>query len=525
LKPLRLLVVEDPTSDYQFLLAELRRYGYVLFHERVDTAAAMRAALEREEWDAVVSDYVLANFNGMEALFLAQAHDPDLPLILFADDVGDERIVAAMKAGARDFISRDRLERLAPALRREIDQAAARRERRRAEAALRESEARHRAIVADQTDLICCFIPDRTLVFVNDAYCRYLGQSRHTLLGRNFMQFVPAEDQAAIQTQLESLTRENTIAVYESPIFVADNRVRWVQWTHRAIFDEQGRLAEYQSVGRDITERKQMEVELRRARDELERRVAARTAELEQTNAALRESEARYRALAEQLEAANETLKSFSYSVSHDLKRPVTQIFGFTDILIQDYASQLDPIALNSLQNIHNSARHMGELIDALLELSLVGQRGLVREAVNLSDLAASIAAELRQTQVGRVVDFVIAPDIMARGDERLLHVALYNILENAWKYTGKQPQARIEFGVNPAEPPVYFVRDNGAGFDAGHADDIFQPFQRLHDDDYNGTGIGLATVQRIIHRHDGRIWVESAIGEGTTFYFTLEFS
>lgn len=521
MKPLRLLIVEDPNSDFQSLLAELRRNGYVLFYERVDTAAAMRAALEREEWDAVVSEYNLANSSGMEALFLAQAHDPDLPFILFAHDIGDEQIVAAMKSGARDFIPRSRLDRLTTALKREIDQAAVRYERRRAEGAVRESEARHRAIVEEQTELICCFIPDQTLMFVNDAYCRYLGRSRNTLLGRKFIQFVPAEDQAAFQRQLESLTRSDSVAVYESPIFVADSKLRWVQWTHRAIFDEQGRLIEYQSVGRDITERKQMEVELRRARDELERRVAARTAELEQTNAALRESEARYRALAEQLEAANETLTSFSYSVSHDLKRPVTQIFGFADILMQDYASQLNPVARNALQNIYNSAKHMGELIDALLELSIVGQRGLARELVNLSDLAEAIASELGQTQIGRAAEFVIAPNVLASGDERLLYVALYNLLENAWKYTGKRPQAQIELGVNGTAPLVYFVRDNGAGFDAQYAESIFKPFQRLHDD-FEGTGIGLATVQRIIQRHGGRIWVESAVGEGATFYFTL---
>jgi signal transduction histidine kinase len=225
------------------------------------------------------------------------------------------------------------------------------------------------------------------------------------------------------------------------------------------------------------------------------------------------------------LEAANKELEAFNYAVSHDLRMPLTSIDGFSQALLEHYADTLDAQGQDYLQRIHRATQRMADLIDALLALSQVTRAELLREAVDVSALARAIAADLQRREPTRQVEFIIADGLVASGDARLLGVVLENLFSNAWKFTARQPWARIEFGVLPPHggAPVFFVRDNGVGFDMADADKLFRAFQRLHGRmEYPGTGIGLATVQRITHRHGGRIWAEGAVGQGATFYFTL---
>src|SRR5215213_9537886 len=229
-----------------------------------------------------------------------------------------------------------------------------------------------------------------------------------------------------------------------------------------------------------------------------------------------------------ELEGANRELEAFSYSVSHDLRAPLRTIDGFSRILLEDYADRLDEEGLDYLGRVRAASRHMATLIDDLLDLSRVGRRPLRREPVDLTRLAAGIIEELRRAQPEREVEFVAGEKIIAWGDVSLLKVALENLLGNAWKFTANETEARIEFGADRRPrpgflAPVYYVRDNGAGFDQAYADKLFGAFQRLHgQDEFEGTGIGLATVARIVHRHGGRVWAEGSVGEGATFYFTL---
>jgi signal transduction histidine kinase len=225
------------------------------------------------------------------------------------------------------------------------------------------------------------------------------------------------------------------------------------------------------------------------------------------------------------LEAANKELEAFNYAVSHDLRTPLTSIDGFSRALLEHYADILDAQGRDYLQRILEATQRMVDLIAALLALSHATQAEISRELVDVSALARAIAADLQQREPARRVEFVIADGLVAHGDARLLGVVLDNLFSNAWKFTARQPRARIEFGSLPphADSPVFFVRDNGVGFDTAYADKLFGAFQRLHRrTEYPGTGIGLATVQRIIHRHGGRIWAEGAIEQGATFYFTL---
>ena len=237
-----------------------------------------------------------------------------------------------------------------------------------------------------------------------------------------------------------------------------------------------------------------------------------------------KEAEDRLKRYTADLEAANAELDAFAYSVSHDLRAPLRSIDGFSQALLEDYGEHLDDAGRQYLQRVRVGSRQMAMLIDDLLKLSRVTRAEMHREPVSLTGLAESISAELRGSDPQRQVEFVIAPGLETSGDPRLLRVALENLLGNAWKYTAKHPRARIEFGVAQHEArPAYYVRDDGAGFDMTYADKLFGAFQRLHaPGEFEGTGVGLATVRRIVGRHGGRVWAEGAVERGATFYFTL---
>jgi len=250
---------------------------------------------------------------------------------------------------------------------------------------------------------------------------------------------------------------------------------------------------------------------------ELTQRVAERTHELEERNEALRRKAA-------ELLAANQELDAFAYSVSHDLRAPLRSIDGFSHVLLEDYAARLDDTGRDALQRVRAATQRMGTLIDDLLKLARVTRAEMRREAVDLSGMAREIVTELQRTAPEREVEAVIAPQLTVRGDTRLLRVVLENLLRNSWKYTAKQPRPRVEFGsVEANGGHAFVVRDNGAGFDMRYADKLFGVFQRLHSPaEFEGTGVGLATVRRIITRHGGRIWAEGAVNQGAAFYFTL---
>ena len=225
-----------------------------------------------------------------------------------------------------------------------------------------------------------------------------------------------------------------------------------------------------------------------------------------------------------ELAAVNKELEAFSYSVSHDLRAPLRSIDGFSQILMEDYPDRLDEQGKNYLKRVRSATQRMAVLIDDLLSLSRVTRSEMRRGTVDLSTLAQSIAGELQETQPERQAAFIIAPELTASGDEQLLHILMENLLSNAWKFTGKRPKARIEFGATQVDgKETFFIRDDGAGFDMTYAEKLFGVFQRLHSiDEFPGIGIGLATVQRIVHRHGGQVWAEGKVEEGATFYFTL---
>ncbi|HEX9373967.1 MAG TPA: PAS domain S-box protein [Roseiflexaceae bacterium] len=375
-------------------------------------------------------------------------------------------------------------------------------ERKRVEVALRQSEERFAtAFRASPAALVITRLRDGCIIDVNASYMRLLKYRREELIGRSVTElniYVNPDERVEF---VRMLREQGSIRDYETSVRARSGEIRVVLCSFEMIKldDEECVL----SIVYDITGRKQAEEEIRKLNSELEQRVAERTA---------------------RLEAANHELEAFSYSVSHDLRAPLRSIDGFSQALLEDYADKLDDTGKDYLRRVRGACQRMGQLIDDMLGLSRLTRSDMCRKQVDLSALARQIAAALQNAQPERQVEFVIAPGLIAECDPRLLRIALENLLDNAWKFTSKHPHARIEFGAMQRDGAnVYFVRDDGAGFDMAFADKLFGVFQRLHKTtDFDGTGIGLVTVKRIVERHGGRVWAEGAVEQGATFYFTL---
>ena len=371
-------------------------------------------------------------------------------------------------------------------------------ERYRAQQALQKALDELNLVYTQSADMIAA-ISLTHFLRVNPAFERILGYSPQELLTIPFLDLLHPEDLERSRSQIVRMEQHNTPATeFGNRFRCKDGSYRWIEWNTTPYLDG---IA--YAVGRDVTERYEAQAEIRKLNAELEQRVVERTA---------------------QLLAVNRELEAFSYSVSHDLRAPLRAIDGFSHALLEDYAGILPEEARYFLERIRVGTQRMGQLIDDLLKLSRITRDEMKREPVDLSAIARSIVRDLREADPQREVEVVIADGLTARGDARLMRAALVNLLGNAWKFSSKQPQSRIEFGqTTGADRRTFFVRDNGVGFDMTYADKLFGAFQRLHTQtEFEGTGIGLATVQRIIRRHGGDVWAESQPGKGATFYFSL---
>jgi PAS domain S-box-containing protein len=338
-------------------------------------------------------------------------------------------------------------------------------------------------------DLLCIAGIDGRFKRVNPAWEEVLGWTAEDLTSAPYIDLVHPDDVEATAAESAKLAAGGVTVNFENRYRCKDGSYRWLHWKSAALPDR-GLIY---AAARDVTDERQ------RAR-ELQEHAAALT-------------------------AVNRELEAFSYSVSHDLRAPLRSIDGFSQALLEDCADRLGPEGAGHLQRIRGAAQNMGGLIDDLLKLARVSRAEVRREPVNLSAVAQAAVDELAKAHPSRVVDCRVQPGLSAVGDPRLLQIAITNLLDNAWKFTSKRDHARIEFGTSSSNgSAVYFVKDNGAGFDMTYKNKLFGTFQRLHHaGDFAGTGIGLATVQRIVARHGGRIWAEGAPGSGATFSFTLQ--
>lgn len=359
------------------------------------------------------------------------------------------------------------------------------------------------AVIEGTPDAIVVKDVQGRYVMVNSAVTHTQGKPKSEILGRDDIELFGSDMAFPIMENDRRIMTTGETELLEEELLIGGT-LRTYLATKSAWRNGQGNVIGLILIARDITDRKRAEQKIRELNHNLERRVKARTA---------------------QLEAANKELEAFSYSVSHDLRAPLRGIDGFSQALLDRYADRLDDKGKHYLQRIRAGTQRMGELIDDLLKLSRVTRSEMHRTKVDLSVLAREIAAELDSTQPDRNVEWAIAPGLVAEGDARLLRVALENLLNNSWKFTSSNIQSRIEFNAILQEDGklTYFVSDNGVGFEMAYADKLFGAFQRLHSTtQFPGTGIGLATVQRIIHRHGGRVWAEGVVQQGATFYFSL---
>ncbi len=346
------------------------------------------------------------------------------------------------------------------------------------------------------------FYKDMQGVFLgcNAAFEHCSGMARDKVIGKTVFELFP-EDIAVMYDKMDRELLDNPgVQIYESLVPCVESCAREVIFNKATYTDSDGTLAGLVGIVIDISEHKRTENEIRKLNEELSAHAA-------------------------ELDAANKELEAFSYSASHDLRTPLTRIYSASQALLEGYSHVLDENGRFFARTIYEACEQMEELVEALLALSRVTRSEMQREEVDISLLVLELAASLQQAEPERRVDFDIASDVKVNADPQLLTVALENLLGNAWKYTGKCGAARVEFGVTEMEgETVYFVRDNGAGFDMNKAADLFKPFHRLHNaNDFPGTGVGLATVQRVIQRHGGRVWGEGAVDKGATFYFTLK--
>jgi PAS domain S-box-containing protein len=335
--------------------------------------------------------------------------------------------------------------------------------------------------------------PEGKIVSWNAGAQRIKGYNSEEILGRDFTCFYTAEDvkegkpeATLIRAAQEGRTETEGWRVRK------DGSIFWANVVVTALQDPQGRLRGFAKIARDMSDRKRME------------------SELEATNA--------------QLLASNHELEAFCYSISHDLRAPLRAIDGFSQALLEDYSGRLDGTAKVYLERVRNGTQRMAALIDDLLALSRITRAEIERQPIDLTEMAQSVARDLSRQDPARKVEFAIAPDLEAEADARLMRTVLENLLGNAWKFTSRRAYARIEFGRTRLDgSSAFFVRDNGAGFDPAYASRLFGAFQRLHKvSEFPGTGVGLASVQRVISRHGGRVWAQSGVDQGATFYFTL---
>lgn len=355
-----------------------------------------------------------------------------------------------------------------------------------------------KAFSASPAGITITRLRDGAIVDANDSFIANMGYNRSELLGHSVDELNLFPDLSMRERLLDRLRSADSVHSQELSLRRKDGQLRELLASFELIVI--GGEPCVLSLGVDISERKHTENEIHRLNQVLRERAAL-------------------------LEATNRELQAFSYAISHDLSAPLRAIDGFSQVLLAEYAHRLDTQGKVYLRRIHTGVEHMSALIDGLLVLSRLTHSDIRREPVALSALAGSIMAELAQREPWRRVEFVCAEDLQALGDARLLRSVLENLLGNAWKFTSRRSVGQIDFGQlpQPDGPAAFVVRDNGAGFDMAQAQKLFGVFQRLHaQDEFPGTGIGLAIVQRIIHRHGGRVWAEGAVDQGAAFYFTL---
>ncbi|KAB8317141.1 response regulator [Tolypothrix campylonemoides VB511288] len=522
-----ILHLEDNVFDAHRIERVLVKDGWEVIAQVVKTGSEYISAIERGGFDLIVSENGVGGFSGRSAFEIAHQKYPKVPFIFVSGNVNEKEAAAYLRMGALEYISKEQLWRL-PFI---------------ARYALERFSCQQLEHYNQAMELLVTVVQELSLARSLDEITAIVRRAARELTGADGATFVLREGNMCYYAE------ENAIQpLWKGRRFPIDICMGgWCMLNQQQAIiedvygDERIPIEAYEptfikslvmvpirkeapigAIGNYWAEKHAptpKEVHLIQA-------LADSTSVAMENVQVYSELEQRVRQRTSELEAANQELEAFSYTISHDLRSPLRSIIGFSELLQMKYNNQLDEQAKQYLNRVSTSAKGINTQIDAMLSLHKLTQVELKRETVDLSGIAQEILSHLKAVEANRQVETHVAQGLTVNGDPVLLRVMLENLLSNAWKYSAKVEQPRIEFGVTKESDgsSVFYVRDNGAGFDMKRADKLFRPFQRLHsDNEFPGTGVGLASVQRIIHKHKGRIWVEAAVGQGATFYFTIE--
>ncbi len=500
-RELRLLLVEDVALDAELIEHELHRAGLRFRAKRVESSDAFLRELEQHPPDLILSDYGMPAFDGFLALAAARERCPEVPFIFVTGAHGDEVAVETLKRGADDYVLKSRLHRLASSIDRALSVAAERANHRQTELALRQGQEQLGWLAeAARSYALLSLDADGCVAGRSPSAERIIGYLSSEVTARPLASFVPPEEQDKVRQALKRVGKESRH--YESGWRV--RRKDGVEFPASVLLalsrEAAGRSPALCCVLCDMTLEKQ-------ATEQAERRV---------------ESIVRHRTA--QLQANCSELQELTCTLGLNLRTPLRHIDGFIELLHKSAGDQLDPKEQNYLKIIAESARQMSRLLDELLTFARVGQVQMYRLHFSLAEVVKEVIQDLRRETEGRHIEWTVGPLPEVTGDPTLLGEAMTRLLSNALKFTACRPVARVQIGCRSTEAEVIvFVADNGVGFDPRHRDKLFGVFQRLHPaGEYEGLGIGLAQVRRIIQRHGGRAWTESAPDQGATFYFSL---
>jgi len=498
----KILILEHDPTDIELLQYELKKGGIVYTPHVVQTEEDYIQALHNFDPDIILSDFSLPSYNGVLAFEEKQRICKQVPFIFVSGTVGEERTIELIKDGVTDYVLKDKMFTLSTKVSRALKEARERQDKQKAERKLINSEKYLRSIINNNADGIALMSDDMAITYISPNCKKILGFTPEELIGPFRMDLIHPDDRQLLAAIYNEATRNpQSKKLLQYRIKKKDGAYIWTEANysnHLQDADINAVILNY----RDITEKKLIEDQIRQLNTELEERVASRTAELVD---------------------ANQQLEAFSYSVSHDLRSPIRSIYGFAQILERKYKNTLDEEGLELLSVIRTSTAKMQQLVEDLLAFSRLGKKNISRSLIHKQSLVQNIWNTINDGSE-TVPHLILKPLPDACGDEPLLTQVWVNLLSNAVKYSSKSDNPIVEVGAEDiGDEIVYYVKDNGAGFDMRYADKLFTVFQRLHEaSEFEGTGVGLAIVKRIIEKHNGRVWAEGKINKGAAFYFAL---
>jgi PAS domain S-box-containing protein len=501
----KILVVDDNKGLCKTLKLILERCGYI-----VDIVHRGNEVLDKVQdayFNVALIDIRFPDINGTELLSRFKEISPEIATVLISEHASVETTVQALELDTKAYITKPLdMDEVMRTLSNVLTKQHLLKEIYETERALREQRDRTQMYLTVAGVIMLALDIDGNITLLNKKGCEILGCAADDVVGSNwFERFFPEDEKETIREVFYNILNEDggQVEEFENYVQNSNGERRLIMWNTVVLRDIDNQVIGTLSSGEDITERKKAEEKVRRLNEDLAERDKERTSKLE---------------------AANRELEAFSYSISHDLHPPLRSIDGFSKALLKDYNELLDDEGKEYLRRLRAAAVQMGELIDGVLTLSRVTRKDLWNEVFDLSQIADVIAKDLKLIHSNRIIEFKRVENIEAFGDERLLRLVLENLIGNSWKFTATRNPSRIEFGkIEEERKTIFLVRDNGVDFDMSYIDKLFGPFQCLHHtDDYEGAGIGLATVRRIINRHGGQVWAEGEVDKGATFYFTL---